>query len=265
MKKIVHAVLHGTLPLYWGGILIIVFVAVGLLPLLVRYQQESQIKNISLRPGWQTLISYRGEGSAVITGQSIILPPVYGEGLWCQGGDTVHIAISGAKTKMMLGTDTCAVAQSPVGPQSILLGLPSEKNIQTITVTTTPSTVWRLDFLQEVRATTVPIGPGWSEAINIGGVDTPASAMLSSGTAPKKLWGIVGVCVGDTGAEMDAQVIPPPGKRVALACDGMPHLAPVRYASPTTVQEMQVIPSSGKHVIFSTTLVVCANEQCESN
>lgn len=263
MKKIVRAVLHGTLPLYWGVILVFVLVAVGLLPLLLKHDQGSRISNISLRPGWQTIISYSGRGSAVITGQHILLPHVYGEGLWCQGGDAVHIAISGA-TKMVLGIDTCDAARSSVSPQSIALSLQSEKSIQTVTITAAPSTMWRLDFLQEVRAVTVPIGPEWREVINIGGVDTRASAMPSGGTTPAKRWSIVGVCVGDPGAQIDAQVIPPPGKSISLSCDGIPHLAPVRYTSPTTVQEMHVTPA-GKHVIFSTTLVTCANEQCEKS
>ncbi len=266
VKKIVHAVLHGTVPLHWGMILIIVLAAVGLLPLLGSLRQESQMRNISsLRPGWQTIISYRGVGSATITGQHIPLPQVWGEGLWCQG-DAVQIAISGVKTKMALGTSTCSASQSPVSPQSISLDLQPE-NIQTLTVTAAPSTMWQLDFLQEAKATAVQIGSGWSEAISIGGVSNPARAILGGiGTTPEKLWGIVGVCIGDTGASISAQFTPTPGKISSLACDGKPHLSLTRYASPTAVQEMQVTPSSGKHVVFSTALVACANEsQCESN
>ncbi|HEY7355643.1 MAG TPA: zf-HC2 domain-containing protein [Ktedonobacterales bacterium] len=245
--------------------------------LLHRGSNTSGGADLSLRPGWQQIVTYSGTGSRTITGQHVTLPYLWGSAFVCKGNGAVNIKVSGPTYIGDFGIEKCSLtAGIKVSPNGISLETTIVDQIDTIKVTASAGTSWYLQYTAAVSQPTFRLGPQWASGIGLSGNGAGSSLMGQGPTTvngqqlQSTVWGALFVCIGagsgtihlesDTGVAplLDSQAFP------MAPCDGQPHLFATYYRAAVSINTIRV--DINGNLLWTAQLVGCTNvDQCAQN
>jgi hypothetical protein len=236
------------------GIIVLVLLAGSFVFLFQKSYQQPE--HTSLRPGWRQIASFSGTGSKLIKWHET-LPHLWGNAISCTGGN-LDIEADGIRTKLTMGQNPCVIPSPALSPQSIEYDVKS-LTIESLKITTTGSTMWHIEFVQEEKASNFQLGSEWVPVMGMGSVGAPVDGVLSNVAPTARNWGLVVVCVGS--GSISGQVLPVPSAEPVFpaTCDDEPRLLKVQYPSPVAIQEVKMTPS--KNILFYVYVVACTNQQ----